>query len=181
MKKTYLIIITILTLLSISLFIILVVTKKATKYCMSDNKYNNELHNVLNIKNYAGEIEDFRIFVNGEYSDEITGEFINNEKIQVYEFDAVINDSWTIHKDHYIGVKLLDVLNKKGFHYNNITFSTEGLLSVTYTESQITDKTYLVFKRNGKSINDGKVALLSVDFNYKYSIENLYKITIQPY
>ena len=181
MQKSKIIEFVILVLI-IACFVYLYINKPANitdnEKCVNTTVNESELHTISNIKKYDGEINSFRIFIKGSYIEQLTLDFVKEENIQIYEFDAVVNDSWMIHKDHYVGIKLKDILDKKEYKYDNIVFRTEGLMQVTYMAEQITDKTYLVFTRNGKSIGEGRVALLSVDYNYKYSVENLSRMDI---
>ena len=171
-------IIVIIIILGLSYWYFAKPLNKNNNNCANTNVSASELHTVTNIKNYTGEVKPFRIFINGSYTELITLDFVKENNIPIYEFDAVVNDSWTIHKDHYVGIKLKDVLGKKGYKYDSIEFRTEGLLRVTYAAEQITDKTYLVFTRNGESIGEGRVSLLSVDYSYKYSMEHLMRMDI---
>lgn len=138
-------------------------------------------HEIANLKEVDTELPEFSILINGIYINNITDKKLKDFGTKIYEFDAAVDNGWEVVTNHYVGVKLNDVLKEYDDmpEYKRIGFASPGSHFVDYKKEEVTDKTFLVFYRDGKPIVEGEaVNLLSVDKEYRYSVENLAMITL---
>ena len=149
--------------------------------CPEEPAINLEAKKIDNIKAYDGKLSEFYIAFTGLYEYVVTYKDINNSNVTIYEFDANIKTSWEVKRDHYVGVKLTDVLKFKGINsYVAMQFIGAGRISVEYLKNEIEEgDVYLVVSRNFESINNAKVSLLGIKYNYIYSIEDLTQIKVR--
>ena len=139
-----------------------------------DNKNSRK---IANIKKYDGDIPEFNIEITGNYKANITKEFFEN--LEISEFSASVADSYGIHDNTYVGIKLSDFMKALNLNsYTRIIFGNSER-TIGYLNNEIDmDKTYLVFYKDGKLIDDAKVSLLAVNYVYTYSLINLTNIVI---
>lgn len=164
------IIICIIAIILIAVGCIIVFGNKA-----SEKGFQLNENEIANIKKSDKKLPKFSIQIHGIYSGTITNESLEKEGIQVYEFDAGINNGWDVVTNHYAGVKLKDVLEIAQIEdFTDIEFNSSNKIFTVYNKEEITDKTYLVFLRDGKPIKEGEpVTLLSADYHYRFSLENV--------
>ena len=133
---------------------------------------------IRNIKETTiSDLPSFRTVVLGDY----TGLFINTdvEKIKAYEFDATVDNGWSIEKDHYVGIRVRDAFEYLSIdNYSQVIFQSSGLVSVIYRRTDITDDTFFVIKKNGELISEDVLNLISFDKNYNYNVEDLFSINV---
>lgn len=178
MKNKKTIILIIMTILIIAIAIGTVIF-----YMKGNEKKGSELNlgfkEVANLKKVSTELPDFKIKIDGAYVGTLDKNLLLANGIEVYEFDAGIDNGWDIVTNHYTGVKFSDVLD---IMIQDASFTRVGFFSKMpryemFTKGQLTENIYLVFQRDGKPIrNDGYMTLLAVDYKYKYSIEDVEKI-----
>lgn len=127
------------------------------------------------IKIYESKIPDFKLKLSGVYDQIITEKEVIDNEVPIYEFDAIINNGWDNKKNHYVGIKLFDLLEKfKLNKYERIMFNREELKTVNLSLDEITNQMYIVFYRDGKTIQENApLNLLTIDRDYRYSLENL--------
>ena len=108
MKNNKIVILIIATVLIIVVAIGMVIfyTKKNEK---TDNELNLKFKEVANLKKISTELPDFEIEIDGAYVGILDKNLLLSNDIEVYEFDAGIDNGWDIVTNHYIGVKLSDV------------------------------------------------------------------------
>lgn len=146
----------------------------------SESKKMIEARNIMNVNEYDGDIPNFAFEINGLYSAKITNEFLENNSIPKYEFDAGISDSFGAHTNKYVGVKLSDfiqALNLKEYYgieiYNNRK-------KVIYLNFEVDNGMYyLIFLKDGKPIKDNFVSFLAVNHDYAYSLDNVLYVRVK--
>lgn len=136
---------------------------------------------IVNIVETDVEIPSFTIILKGGYEGTITQLDLKEKGIKVYDFDAGINNGWEVKTNRYTGVKLKDVLEKMNINdFSTIKFKGAGKVEITYDAEEISDKTYLVFYRDGKILDkeESSVNLLAVDYQSRFSLQGLVIMTI---
>lgn len=132
---------------------------------------------ITNIEVSKIEPPEFTLIVKGLYSGTITGADLKNKNVEVYEFDAGMKTSFGETTNHYVGVKLLDVLKAMDItDYKKIDFGAYGTSYVSHKRNQINEKTYLIFSKDGEEIRRDHISLLAVDQEYRYSKEDITKL-----
>lgn len=175
-NKIVLLIIATILIIVVAIGMVIFYTKKNEK---TDNELNLKFKEVANLKKISTELPDFEIEIDGAYVGILDKNLLLSNDIEVYEFDAGIDNGWDIVTNHYTGVKLSDVLD---IMLQDASFTRVGFFSKMpryemFTKGQLTDNIFLVFQRDGKPIRtDGYMTLLAVDYKYKYSIEDVEKI-----
>ena len=154
-------------------------------------KNNNDNFSVkLNSKEIKGlkesdkELPDFKITVRGSFDGTIDKKLLDTNGIKVFEFDAGINNGWRVETNHYVGVRLSDVLDIaiQTMPYSRVKFVSQEYRAKEYEEDQISDDMFLVFERDGKPIRkDGYMSFLAVDYDYSYSVEDVVAMEFKTY
>lgn len=147
-----------------------------------NNKYLYlESHEISDIEKVSIDIPYFTIVVKGLYEGTITNSDLKEKNIQVYDFNAGVFNGWSVNTNKYTGVKLNDVLNAMNINdFSEIEFQAPGNLSVSYEKNEISTNTYLIFYRDGEFIrSDEYISLLAVDYDYRYSLENIITIILK--
>ena len=136
-----------------------------------------DAYKVTNVKESNIKLPKFDILLDGSYKGSISNEYIEEDKIKVYEFDANIDNGWDIVTTHYVGVKLYDLLDY--YQINNVstlTFESNDAMSVIHAHSDLKNA-YIVFYKDGTLIgNDSHQTLLVPDMEYRYSLQGLKRI-----
>lgn len=175
-KRLIYIIIIILLLLCLVTGIYLFVNNKKT----GDLKLN--VNEVANITKVDIDIPEFIIAYNGLYNGLLTNINLKEKSIPIYEFDATVYNGWENVTNHYVGVKLKDVLESLNItDYSKIEFEGAGQVKVVYELREISDKTFLMFYRDGEELNkrEPAVNLLAVDHDYRFSIQSIQYMTFK--
>lgn len=180
-NKIIYIIIALLFLIILSLFMI--------KTFIIDRSENDSKKGIVleagvveNIEEFSGDLPEFSFKIEGAYIGEIDKEIISSYEIPVYEFDAGIDSGFRTETNHYLGVRLGEFLEKQSItNYRDLIINSLDGYKRVYRQDEIDDYMFLIFKRDGKIINDDNpVVLLVVDEEYnKYSLEKLTSITIR--
>ena len=151
-------------------------------YLISTISYNNLLDSgeISQMEETNIEIPSFTIVVRGLYDGTITNLDLEEKDVPVYEFDAGVSTSFGVFTNTYVGVRLSDVLEAMELtDFSEINFYDPNSVTVNYTREEVLEDTYIVFYRNGERITeDGPANLLSLRFNYTYSVEDLVKIEL---
>lgn len=173
-------------LIGVVIIVVAVITGLMVFRTKVEDKPRTELKfkEIANLKEIQEGLPDFKIDIVGDYLGVLDRNLLEAHGIKVYEFDAGIDNGWDIVTDHYIGVKMDDVVDImiQDASYLRIGFFSRMPRSVIFTKKEMTENTYLVFSRNGKPIrSDGMLSLLVVDYEYKYSLEDVNKIQIWMY
>ena len=147
------------------------------KKTIVDTVDNKNSRKITNITKYEGEIPELSIDISGIYKAKITKEFFEN--LEISEFSASVADSYGIHDNNYVGIKLSDFVKALNLvDYNKLLFANNER-TIGYLKNEIDmDKTYLVFYKDGKLIDNAKVSLLAVNYVYTYSLINLTSIIV---
>ncbi len=160
----------------VGIFIVLVVCGVCFFLLKKDSSL--EKGKILNIKETTvGDLPSFRTVILGDY----TGLFVNGdvEKIKAYEFDATIDNGWSVETDQYVGIRVKDAFEYLSIdNYSQVVFQSSGLVSVVYEHSEITNDTFFVIKKNGELISDDVLNVVSFDKNYNYNVEDLFSIKV---
>lgn len=169
-KKNIVLLIGIITFLVGCVMIILSCTKLYSKEITNYDKPQ-----ILNLQQTTQEIPNFSIIISGAYSGFITKDLITNYNIKIYEFDAVIDNGWGYVKNHYVGFRLLDVLNTfEMTDFASIKFTSEYRIELTQLHSSLTNDIFIIVTKDNKELDEiSKVRLLNVDKGYRYSLEGL--------
>lgn len=125
----------------------------------------------------VGDLPDFGIIIRGAYE----GMIVNSDipKMKAYEFDATVNNGWSIETNHYVGIRVRDAFEYLSIkEYDEVEFFSKGRVTIVYRASEINDDTYFIIKRDGKLINDFALNMISFDKDYHYSLENVVRIGI---
>lgn len=173
-------------LIGVVIIVVAVITGLMVFRTKVEDKPRTELKfkEIANLKEIQEKLPDFKIDIVGDYLGVLDRNLLEAHGIKVYEFDAGIDNGWDIVTDHYIGVKMSDVIDImiQDASYLRIGFFSRMPRSVIFTKKEMTENMYLVFSRNGKPIrSDGMLSLLVVDYEYKYSLEDVNKIQIWMY
>lgn len=147
---------------------------------ITDDQYVGlEPYEIANERIYSEEISNFSVAIGG--SDIIiNNDFLKKNNIPIYKFEAGIVYKIVLVTEQFVGVKLNDVLKALSItNYNAIEFIGAEFVSILYTKNKISDKTYLVFSKNGEQISEKGINMLSIDYAYNYSVENLVQINIK--
>ncbi len=130
---------------------------------------------VLNIKQTSQEIPDFSVKVTGAYTGDINKELLSAYNIKVYEFDAIIDNGWDHVKNHYVGFRLLDMLNAFNItDFSSIKFTSGYRIDMTQLHSRLTNDIFITFFKDGKSIDENfKIGLLNVDKGTRFSLDGI--------
>lgn len=162
--------------------VVLVIIAIVIGFFYKNNRYLFlESHEISDVEKVNTDIPNFTIIVKGLYEGTITHLDLKEKNTQVYDFNAGVFNGWTVNTNKYTGVKLNDVLNAMNItDFSEIEFQAPGDLSVTYEKNEITNNTYLIFYRDGEFIrNDEYISLLAVDYDYRYSLENVITIILK--
>ena len=99
--------------------------------------------------------------------------------MKAYEFDATVDNGWSIETNHYVGIRVRDAFEYLSIkEYDEVEFFSKGRVTIVYRASEINDDTYFIIKRDGKLINDFALNMISFDKDYHYSLENVVRIGI---
>lgn len=140
-------------------------------------------NDIINLEEFRGDIPEFGVLLVGVDYYFIDNNFIEENEIKVYEFDGALDNGFDVVKNHYVGIKLLDIIKMDDFKdFEKVLFASkvddEESHYVTYDISAVSDKTFIILSRDGKSIsNEETVSLISFDYDYRSSIENLTMIS----
>ncbi len=184
MKRT--ILISIIIVITCVLVIIPIGINLSRNMNNKNNSVNNNSNNnsemakkVANVVLYEGDIPDVNLEITGNYSANVTISEIK-ENVPVYEFDAGIVDIYGTHVNKYVGINYRDLLYYLKVPYNTTTIFKSDRKKVSYRQMEIDyDNTYIVFLMDGKPINNSKMTLLAVNYNYLYSVEGLTTIEFE--
>ncbi len=147
-----------------------------TKNNDDNTVYEGKAHEINNLVETDKKLPTFSVTVSGDYTGLINNQFVKEDSIKVYEFDATIDNGWDAVTNKYVGIRLNDLI--KYYQLDNFTtidFSSLDDISIKYLKKDITDNTFLVFYKDGKLIdNTGRPMLLAVDYEYRYSLENVF-------
>ncbi len=140
-----------------------------------NSSQGNKNVGVYNLKETDTKLPTFEMRVNGDYSGLINDQFVKEDKIKVYEFDATIDNGWDKVTNTYIGIRLNDLLDFYQLsNFTSVDFVSLNQITIKYISTEIKDDTFIVFYKDGKLITDtGRPMLLAVDYNYRYSLEDV--------
>ena len=149
-------------------------------YINNKRKYNEivKTAGIKSIEEIKYDLPKFTILVAGIYEGTIsTGDV---KKLKTYKFEAVTDDGLEKELHTYIGIKVLDVLNRVEFKkYNHITFMSTGDLQVKYDTKEITENMYFVFEKDGKKYPKAEeVTLINPDVNSRYNLTCIVKMLV---
>ena len=160
--------------------------------CTEKNNKSNEINlkdakikEIQNLKESNLEIPRFTIVVKGEVEGTITHLLIND--LQMYEFTVDVptydlDENSRVYRDTFVGVKLKDVLEKKGItEFSSIDFKGTGKITVRYLENEINDTMYIVFYRNGLLLSESEESpamLISPTLRTRYWVPSLVRMDI---
>lgn len=117
-------------------------------------------------------IPKFEINILGDYEGVINEEFLKEDGIQVYEFEGAIDNGWDVVTNHYVGVKLKDVIEKYQIkNFTSVDVKSLDMITVTYLSYEINDNMFIVFYKDKKTVTeDGRPMLLAIDYDSKFSL-----------
>ena len=136
----------IIILLSTFLIVFLI---EGTNYLLNNKKtLNLDKYEIANKEEYFDEISDFEIEITGSYEGKINKKTIVENKFHVYEFDGAIYNDWDTITNHYIGIKLIDLISflkienvtEITFKDKNYNFSLNNLTSIDIKNLEQVDK-----------------------------------------
>ncbi len=175
-KKNLIIIIEgiIIAVLAIAM-IIMCLSKKENKNVPSDKEQS------ISFKESSKELPNFSIQLTGGYEGFITKEYVEEENIKLYEFDATVNNGWNRNTDRYIGYKLNDILNAFDISdYSSIEFNSSDGVRINFGRYLITDNFFIVFYQNGELIDETTPAmLLTTEYRSNYSVGRLLTMDVR--
>ena len=181
MKKSGLITTTII-IIAILIAIPIAIKVKDAKNTSRDIKkdaYSNLTKNIGNLVVSDKEIPDLTLNITGRYETIVNLKDLN-DTIPVYEFEAGIVDIFGVHVNKYVGISYADLIKYLNVPYSNVTSFKSDRKKVRYRPTEIDfEKTFIVFSMDDKPINDSKMTLLAVNYNYLYSVEGLTTIEYQ--
>lgn len=154
------------------------INKKDSKTAFTNSKLSAK--QIANSQQYTGDIPEFKITISGGLTGEVTNEDLANMSVLVYEFNAGIDNGWNTVTNHYVGIKVKELLDASDItDFTEVTFEATNKASITYFKDEITDNMYIVFMKDGKAISDKKTAmLLATDYDYNYSLKELTNIYV---
>ncbi len=160
--------------------IIFFVNKKNNPQLVYSNNSKLSAKEVSGVKEYKGNFPEFELTITGSIMSNITNVNLAKMSVLVYEFDAGIDNGWETVTNHYVGIKLKELLDASHItEFNELTFEATNYASITYFKEDITDDIYLVFTKDGKNINSDKnVMLLATDRDYNYSLKDVSNIYV---
>jgi hypothetical protein len=171
MKKKTIIIASIVIVLIIALSSLLIYKNKVNK----DYDKLTETIGIKKIEKIDYKLPKFSILVSGIYDNTITD--VDCKDLDVYSFQAIMDDGIYKQAHKYIGIKVNDVLKMAYMDsFNKLTFMSSGFLQVAYSREEITDNVYLVFSVDGHEYEGPEpMALLNPDVNARYSVTGIVK------
>lgn len=138
-------------------------------------EYDGKGREVLNIQESTKKIPNFSVNVLGDYTGIINDEFIIEDGIKMYDFEAAVDTGWHIVKEQYTGVRLRDLIKYYQLeNFVSVDFTSLDKITIQYLNSEITDNCFLVFYKDGKLItNTGRPMLLAVDYDIRFSLKDV--------
>ena len=179
MKNKNIIIITISVVLFIINCVGLYFIIKQEKQDVSAETIKIQAYKINNEREYLKELSNINILVNGKKNDIINKEFINNNRIKAYEFDAGIKTEWNEYTNHFVGFKLKDIVASLALKdYKQLTFVNVGSVRQVLNKENINDNMYIVIMRDGQKIDNKDYSLILFDQNYEKSLEGIFEIFV---
>ena len=172
-------------LIIITAVVTCLLTFGVTSFVYSNNKKTNNQDTakpgeVKNITKYDGEKPNINIRITGLYTKNLTTEELTSKEIPIYNFNATATYHWGMINRDYVGVKLLETLEKLGItNYNSIEFRSDDHLIVEFKKNEITDKAYLTFNTPDKNTGYDTVIYSDFYYLYNYAVEGLSEIVIK--
>lgn len=134
---------------------------------------------IINIKNYNGDIPKFSLLIKGLFQSKITDENFVILKIPIYEFTAIIENGEKIERNSYVGFKLKDLLNKANIINEYFVKVNNTNNPIEFRANEIADYTYLIFYKNGKKFDEeNSLALLNIKEKKEDILEKIIEIEI---
>ena len=135
---------------------------------------------ISELKEYTGDIPEFNIPVRGLYDGTFNDNVLKTTGIKVYEFSGNVKYSWGYVQQDYVGIKFSDVLD----YYKITDFETLELndyngATIRFNKNQITDKSFIILKRNGKVMVEPFAGFIDFNYLYNYSMEDVLSMTFK--
>jgi len=182
MKKTGLLTTVIVIIVILIVIPIAIKAVRNKKIPATDNKINVDSKLVKNIDNLVvstKEMPDYTLNITGRYETTLKLKDIV-DYVPLYEFEAGIVDIYGTHVNKYTGINYADLIKYLNVPYSTLTVFKSNRKKVSYRPTEIDyEKTFIVFYMDDNPINDSKMTLLAVNYNYLYSIEDLTTIEYQ--
>lgn len=157
--------------------IVIVVLAIVIVRLLPEQKRNNinTYEQKISVKEVNKEVPDFTLYIRGAYGGRISKKQIEEKGIKLYEFDATLNTWWDQKTDHYVGYRVLDILDAFDIKdYSTLTFESATGKSVRHLQVDIDSDYYIVFYMNDKLTDEeNPVMLLTPRFNSNYSMKRL--------
>ena len=155
--------------------------------CSNNNKRDElaKIGEVQDIQESNKKIPEFTIVLMGLMEDTITESDLKDIKLYDFVADVTaydIDPDSDVYREKWTGVKLTDVLEKKGIkEYDTLDFRATGDLTVRYKKTEIDDSLYLVFYRDDLLLSDSEetpVMLFSTTLKNRFWVPSLTRIDI---